>query len=79
MMDHPRVRNTDLLCVTAGAVAAGSALSLATYFAVGGPFGTINDIGNAATGVLAAALALRLRTHLHGRTGDAAAGAALAG
>lgn len=42
----------------------GSAVSLATYFAVGGPFGAINDVGNAATGVLSAALAGRLRRRI---------------
>jgi hypothetical protein len=68
-------RDSGRLALAVGAVAAGSAVSLATYFAVGGPFGTINDIGNACVGVLSAGLAWRLRRQLSGP----AAGVALAG
>jgi hypothetical protein len=78
-MDDSHHRNTGRLAVAVGVVAAGSAISLATYFAMGGPFGTINDIGNAATGVLSAALAWRLRRDSAVRTGDIAVGAALVG
>ncbi|MDX6562637.1 MAG: hypothetical protein QOD65_2451 [Gaiellales bacterium] len=79
MMDHADVRNTGRLSIAAGAVAAGSAVCLAIYFAVGPPFGTINDIGNAATGVLGATLAWRLRRQVPGPAGSVAAGLALAG
>jgi hypothetical protein len=78
-MDDAGAANTGRLAVAVGAVAVGSLACLATYFAVGGPFGTMNDIGNAATGVLSACLALRLRRHIPGLAGDLAAGAALAG
>jgi hypothetical protein len=78
-MDDSHHRDTGRLATAVGAVAAGSALCLATYFAVRGPFGTISDIGNAATGVLSAALAWRLRRSIPGRGGDFAVGAALVG
>lgn len=35
-----------------------SAASLVTFFAVGGPFGAVNDVGNAVLGVLAGSLAV---------------------
>jgi uncharacterized membrane protein (GlpM family) len=79
MMDEAEVRDRGRLALALGAVAAGSPVCLATYFAVGGPFGTINDIGNAAIGVLSAALAWRLRRHLQGRAGDIVLGAAMVG
>ena len=79
MMDEAGARSTGRLAMAVGVVAAGSAVCLGTYFAVGGPFGTINDIGNAATGVLSGWLALRLRRQIPGRAGDVAAGVALAG
>ncbi|MEO8230081.1 MAG: hypothetical protein ABI628_10015, partial [Chloroflexota bacterium] len=66
-MDDTRSRNTGRLALAIGVAAAGSAACLATYFVVGGPFGTINDIGNAATGILSACLAWRLRGQLSGR------------
>ena len=44
-----------------------------------GPFGTINDIANAATGVLSAGLAWRLRRQISGRSGKPAVAAAIAG
>lgn len=71
-------RDTARLSLALGVVAAGSAVSLATFFAVQGPFGTLNDVGNAATGVLSAALAWRLRDRLPG-PGRLAVGAALVG
>ena len=55
------------LALATGATAAGSAVSLAVFYAVQGPFGTINDLGNATVGVLSAALAWRLRSTLAGQ------------
>lgn len=78
-MDDARDRDTGRLALAIGVVAAGSAVCLATYFAVRGPFGTINDLGNATTGVLCGWLAWRLRVLLPGRAGDTAVGAALVG
>ena len=78
-MDDAGARDTGRLAMVVGAVAAGSAVSLAAYFTVQGPFGTINDLGNATTGVLSGWLAWRLRGLLPGRSGDIAVGAALAG
>lgn len=78
-MNEGRDRDMGRLAVTLGAVAAGSAVSLATYFAAQGPFGTINDLGNAATGVLSGLLAWRLRQGTHGAAADVAVGAALLG
>ena len=79
MMDEAGARNTGRLALAVGAVAAGSAVCLGTYFATGGPFGTINDIGNAATGLLSGWLVWRLRRKIPGRAGDVAVGAALVG
>ena len=79
MMNEARIEDTGRLALAIGIAAVGSAACLATYFAVGGPFGTINDIGNAATGVLSAGLAWRLRRQIPGRAGDVAVGAAIAG
>ncbi len=72
-------RDTGRLAAAIGAVAAGSAACLATFFVVGDPFGTLNDLGNAVTGVLSAALAWRLRHAIPGRSGDLAVGAATIG
>ncbi len=79
MMDDLRARDTGRLAIAGGVAAAASAASLATFFAVQGPFGTINDIGNAVTGVLGACLAWRLRGRLMGRARDLAVAAAVAG
>jgi hypothetical protein len=79
MMDVTRQRDTARLALAIGVVAAGSAVCLATYLAVQGPFGTINDLGNGTAGVLSAGLAWRLRGHLPGRTGQVAVGAAIVG
>ena len=73
-----RAQDTGRLALAVGAVACGSAVCLATYFVVGGPFGTINDMGNAATGVLSGWLAWRLRRPPDGGT-DIATAAALVG
>jgi hypothetical protein len=78
-MDEARARNTARLSFAVGAVAMGSAICLGTYFGVGGPFGTINDVGNAATGALSGWLAWRLRRQVEGPFGGAAVGAALVG
>lgn len=78
-MGHTRTRDTGRLALAVGAAAAGSAVCLATYFVVGGPFGTINDIGNAATGMLSGWLAWRLRSHAASRTARIVTGAALIG
>ena len=53
-----------------------SFVCLVVFFAVGGPFGAINDVGNAVTGLLAGALAVRLRRGL-GPTVVAVVGAAV--
>jgi len=79
MVTENGARDTGRLAISIGAVAVGSAVSLATYFAVGGPFGTVNDIGNATIGVLSAGLAWRLRRQIPGRLGSAAVGAAVVG
>lgn len=78
-MDERRVRDNGRLALAIGAVAAGSAACLATYFAVGGPFATFNDIGNAATGVLSGWLAWRLRGELTSGLGPVATALALVG
>jgi hypothetical protein len=79
MMNEARIQDIGRLALAIGMTAIGSAACLATYFAVGGPFGTINDIGNAATGMLSAGLAWRLRRQIPGRAGIAAVGAAIVG
>lgn len=60
-------RGTGWLALATGLVAAGSAVSLAVYFAVSGPFGSLNDVGNATAGVLSALLAWRLGGMLSAR------------
>ena len=70
---------TRRLSLGVGIVAAGTAISLAMFFSVGGPFGTINDLGNAATGLLSGWLAWRLRGELLDRGGTVAVGLALIG
>ena len=77
-MDEKLGRDTRRLALATGVVAVGSAASLATYFAVQGPFGTINDIGNAAIGILSGCLAWRLRREGSGPS-DPFVGAAVAG
>jgi hypothetical protein len=79
MMNEVRDQDTGRLALAIGLTAVGSVACFATFFAVGGPFGTINDIGNAATGVLSAGLAWRLRRQIPGRAGSVAVGAAVAG
>lgn len=76
-------RTTGVLALALGSVAVTSAASIATYLTAGGPFGTINDIGNAVTAGLSACLAWRLRGELPQRgrvpaVGVAGLGAAVA-
>ena len=78
-MNERAHRDTGRLALAVGVCAAGSAVCLATFYAVQGPFGTINDIGNAAAGILSAGLAWRLRRQIPGRAGDVAVGAAIVG
>jgi drug/metabolite transporter (DMT)-like permease len=78
-MDDAGGRDLGRLALAVGCVAAGSAVCLATYFAVRGPFGSINDVGNAATGVLSAALAWRFRRQVVGGAGEIAVAAAAVG
>jgi hypothetical protein len=79
MMVDGRSRDTGRLALAVGVVAAGSAACLAAYFVVRGPFGAINDFGNAAIGVLSAALAWQIRRQDPARASDIAVGAALVG
>ncbi len=78
-MNEGRHRDTGRLALAVGVCAAGSAVCLAAFYAVQGPFGTINDIGNATAGVLGAGLAWRLRLLIPGRAGDVAVGLATVG
>jgi hypothetical protein len=61
-------------------LAVATIVSLILFFTVGGPFGTLNDVGNALIGVLSALLALMLVNQAGGWSGVAASliGAALA-
>jgi hypothetical protein len=79
MMNEARHQDTGRLALALGVVAIASAACLATYSVVQGPFGTINDIGNAATGVLSAGLAWRLQRQISGRPANVNVGAALVG
>ena len=79
MMNMTRHQGTSRLALAIGLSAAGSATCLAVFFAVQGPFGTINDIANAATGVLSAGLAWRLRRQIPGRLANLSVGAATVG
>lgn len=54
-------RRIGRLAIAVGVVAFASWASLMVYFVVGGPFGTINDVGNAVIGSLSAVLAWALR------------------
>jgi hypothetical protein len=77
-----RDRSTGRLAIALGAVVLASIASLAAFYAVGarGPFGAINDLGNALVGILSALLALRLRPRgMEGLVGAAAISAAVVG
>jgi hypothetical protein len=78
-MDDVRDWDTGRLALAVGVVAVGSAVCLATYFVVRGPFGTISDVGNATAGILSGWLAWRLRRQISTRAADVAVGAALVG
>jgi hypothetical protein len=78
-MNDATARDTGRLALAVGAVAAGSAICLATFYTVQGPFGTMNDFGNAATGLLSAALAWRLRREIGSGVRRVAVGVAIAG
>jgi len=79
MMDDGRIRDTGRLAIATGLVAVGSVVCLGAFFAIGGPVGTINDVGNATTGVLSGLLAWRMRRQVAGTTGALAVGAAVVG
>jgi hypothetical protein len=79
MMDEGRARDTGRLALAIGVVAVGSAVSIAAFFAVRGPLGTINDIGNGALGALSGWLAWRVRDELDPAVRSVAVGAAVAG
>ena len=78
-MNEAQHRDTGSLAIALGAVAAGSAVCLATFYAVQGPFGALNDLGNASTGVLSAVLAWRLRRYIPDGARRLAVGAATVG
>lgn len=68
------------LAYAVAVVAVASIASLAVFFAVGGPFGTFNDVGNGLIGILSAALAMALWRRAGSRPSAAAAvGAAIVG
>lgn len=52
-----RRRPPDMLALAVGVVGLGAWVSLIVFFAVGGPFGFINDVGNAALALCSGALA----------------------
>jgi drug/metabolite transporter (DMT)-like permease len=52
-----RGRSIGRLAIALGVVVVASIVSLAVFYAVGGPFGAINDLGNALVGILSALLA----------------------
>ena len=67
-MDQERMSDIGRTASAVGLVAIASPVSLATFFAIGGPFGTVNDLCNGAVGVLSAALAWQLRDSLAERS-----------
>jgi hypothetical protein len=69
------------LALAIAGIGAASFVSLALLYTVGEPFGTLNDVGNAALGVLAAGFAYRSRNRPAWRptTRSAAVGAAALG
>jgi hypothetical protein len=62
----PRDRAAGQLAIAIGVVGLASVASLVLFFLVGNPFGTINDLGNGAVGILSALLAWRLRREVAG-------------
>jgi hypothetical protein len=79
IMNDSEKPGTRRLALAAGCVALGSAASMATYSVAGGPFGALNDVGNATLAALAGALAWRLRDRLPRRAAGLAVGCAVAG
>lgn len=73
-MPSEQDRKVGRLAILLGVVSLASLASLGVFFLVGDPFGTINDLGNAAVGILSALLAWTLR----GRVGAAASGTGVA-
>jgi hypothetical protein len=61
------------VALAVGVVAVASVASLVLFFAVGGPFGAANDLGNALIGVLSGLLAFRLAVMRGTRTPAVAA------
>jgi len=75
----PSAASTDPLRIAIGAVGLGSVTCLALLFAVGEPFGRLNDLGNATLAILSGVLAYVERRHVHPlATGVAVVGAAVA-
>jgi hypothetical protein len=72
MMDDRGRRDTGRAALALGAVVVGSIGCISAYAIVGGPFGTLNDIGNASIGVLGAVLAVRLSRQARGSGGGVA-------
>jgi hypothetical protein len=73
-------RKVGHLAIGLGVVSLASVARLGVLFLVGDPFGTVNDLGNAAVGILSAALAWTLRGRVGAATfgtGVAASGAAI--
>jgi hypothetical protein len=69
----------DPLRLAIGAVGLGSVTCLALLFAVGEPFGRLNDLGNATLAILSGVLAVVERRHVHPfATGLAVVGSAVA-
>jgi hypothetical protein len=75
----PAAGTADPLRLAIGVVGLGSVTCLALLFAVGEPFGRLNDLGNATLAVLSGVLAATLRRHVHPlATGIAVIGSAVA-
>lgn len=68
---------TGRIAVAIGSLTVATVISLVLFFVVGGPFGLLNDIGNALIGILSAFLALRLAAAIG--TGMLGVGAAILG
>ncbi len=75
----PAAGTPDPLRLAVGTVGLGSLACLAVFFAVGGPFGTLNDLGDATLAILSGALAVVERRHVRPvMTGLAVVGAGVA-
>jgi hypothetical protein len=75
----PATGTRDPLRLAIGAFGLGSVTCLALLFAVGEPFGRLNDLGNATLAILSGILAVVERRHVHPlATGLAIVGAAVA-